>query len=298
MVLISGGGSALVEVLAEGVTLDDLQDFNRWALARQWDIRQINRVRKTLSLIKGGGLLDYIGERPVTGLILSDVPGDDLASVASGVLVPHTEVIGHELLAQLPGNIADFVRQSERARAVADGTLVESAITKLELLGTNTMALQAMAQSAAEYQDEVFIFADGLSAEFATVVGLIVDSLLTGLPGVYLWGGEPVLALPDHPGEGGRAQHLALALAIALAEQPVQLLVAGTDGSDGPTAAAGAIVNGTTVAQAIQQGVDPEHYLATANSAEFHRQLGTVFASGPTGTNVCDLLIAIKEAEK
>ncbi|MCP3869879.1 MAG: DUF4147 domain-containing protein [Gammaproteobacteria bacterium] len=287
--LVSGGTSSLVEVLNDGVTLDDLQNVNRWLLANGFQIGQINRVRKSLSRIKGGGLLQYLGERPVLALMISDVPADDPAVIGSGMLVP--DVGAREELAalQLPDWIRDLTVSDKDSAAIANTNV------DVQILATLRDAREAAAEEARRLGYETRVSHAFISAEAENAGRRFALELVDALPGVYVWGGEPSVQLPDNPGRGGRNQHLALAAATVLEDRDdVCFLSGGTDGTDGPGEDAGALVDGGTIGRGRRQGFEAGDMLNRADSGTLLDASGDLLHTGPTGTNVMDLMIGIK----
>lgn len=285
LALISGGASALVEVPRPGVTLEQLRRANAWLLASGLPIGEINKVRKGLSTIKGGGLLAYLGDRPVLGLLISDVPGDDPASIGSGLLVPTPPGV----LPDLPDWLAALVGTGESPD-------FPGAAPELVLVATLADALATAATAAAQAGLAVHRHTAFLEGE-AAVVGRRVASYLRGAAaGLHLWGGETTVTLPATPGRGGRNQHLALAAAQQLAgRKGIVLLAAGTDGTDGPTPDAGGLIDGGTWQRVLDAGLDPALALQRASAGTALEASGDLVHTGPTGTNVMDLVIALKD---
>jgi len=259
--LVSGGASSLVEVPAAGMTLADLQRLNREGLAGGADIGELNRRRAAVSRIKGGRLAARLADRPGLALFISDVPGDDPAVIGSGLLA---------------------------AAAGGDG-LVRRVIARVE------DALQAVRERAAPLS--VAVAAERFTGAAERVAVRCVHELHLGEAQVQAWGGESVVQLPPGAGRGGRSQHLALTAARLIAgEEDLLLLAAGTDGTDGPTPDAGAIVDGGTAARAAAAGFAVEECLRRADSGRALEAAGDLLRTGPTGTNVGDLVIGLKLA--
>ena len=213
LLLASGGASSLVEVLEDGLTLEDLAAENARLLAAGLDIHAMNRRRKELSRIKGGKLLEAFRGARATVLAISDVEGDDIGVIGSGI----------------------------GSAPASHGFVYESRI-----VASNAIARAAAAVEAKRRGYRVLSSDETLYCDVADAAGRIAKGL-DGRPGVRIWGGEPTVILPDNPGQGGRNQALALRIAEQIADQNnVAVLVAGTDGSDGPTRAAGGLVNGAT----------------------------------------------------
>lgn len=258
--LISGGTSSLVEVLADDWGLEDLQALTNTLLANGADIHEINATRRSVSRIKGGQLWDYVGERAVTCLLLSDVPDDN------------PEVIGSGLLFPVP----------------AERNL------DWQIVANNAAMLQAMA--ASDLFTSITIMPTFLSGDTLTAAETCVQHLRNSEPGVYLWGAETTVQLPEQPGRGGRNQHLALAAALQLQEvDNCWLLVAGTDGTDGPTADAGALVDSGTCLRGSVENLDPVACWYAADAGTFLEASGDLIHVGVTGTNVMDVVIGLKQ---
>lgn len=287
LALISGGSSALLEVLPPGVSLADLRRVNDWLLGSGADIGAMNRVRKALSCIKGGKLAGYLGERPVLNLMMSDVPGDDPAVIGSGLLSPRAAEVPP---AQLPDWLAALLaRRADCPPAAASTPRIEQ-----QIIASNREACEAVADAARARSLAVELH-EPLYASVPEVSAQLAGFLRTAAPGVHIWGGEPTLTLPAQPGRGGRNQHLALSLARALAGEPgISVLCGATDGSDGPGHDAGALIDGTTVLQEVDYPGGAARALALADSGTYLAEAGALIDTGPTGTNVMDLVIAIK----
>ena len=287
LVLISGGTSSLVDVLPEGMTLPDLQSLNNQLLATGVDIGSMNRVRKSVSCIKGGKLAAYLGQRSATCLLVSDVPGDHVEDIGSGLLCRE----GAAAIDKLPEALRRFV-QTSSAEAVD-----ESVWQRIDtyIVASLAHAKHAAAGAAKNVGYSVTIDQSFTEGDAAEVGVSIARALKEAEPGVHIWGGETTMMLPESPGRGGRNQHLALAAAVELSNSDnCCLLCAGTDGSDGPTQDAGGIVDGGTVARGEAKGGDVSKSLAAADAGSFLALSGDLLTTGPTGTNVMDLMIGLK----
>ena len=257
--LVSGGASALVEVPAPGLTLADLQRLNREGLAGGANIGELNRRRAAVSQIKGGRLAARLGGRPGLALFISDVPGDDPAVIGSGLLAAPAQ--GDGLQRRVIARVEDAM-QAVRGRAGA-------------------LSVEVAGERFAEAAERVAV--------------RCVHELHLGRAQVQVWGGESVVQLPPVAGRGGRSQHLALTAARLMAgEEDLLLLAAGTDGTDGPTPDAGAIVDGGTAARAAAAGFGIEDCLRRADAGSALEAAGDLLHTGPTGTNVGDLVIGLK----
>lgn len=257
LLLVSGGASSLAEDLLPGKTLTDLEQLNKKLLAEGLDITAMNAERRKLSRIKGGGLLSHFKGELATVLAISDVPGDDLNVVGSGIGALPDE-FGFQATTQI-------VASNAHARAAA-----------VEMAQSEGLAVHANEECL---HDDVLRVAETLGKR------------LRDMPnGVMVFGGEPTVVLPENPGKGGRNQALALALAREISGcDGITVVVGGTDGTDGPTRAAGAVIDGTT------WGDGAEEALQQADSGTFLDNAGALLVTGPTGTNVMDLLVAIRD---
>ena len=283
--LISGGASSLVEVLPEGLELEQWQRINAWLLGSGLGIADINRIRQRLSLIKGGRLRAWLGGRQAMVLAISDVAGDDVRAIGSGLLA---EPLPGEL-PPLPGWLARWM-EAVSLPSAGTGPIPHHIVARL------ADALDAAAKAASAGGFRVYAKNEGLFGDAERTGRHLGRFLRDADAGVWLWGGETTVRLPPRPGRGGRNQHLALAAATALAAaERIVLLAAATDGSDGPTNDAGGLVDGGTVVQGRAAGMDAEAALAAADSGRFLAASGDLVTTGPTGTNVMDLVIALKQ---
>ncbi|MBK1673894.1 hydroxypyruvate reductase [Ectothiorhodospira shaposhnikovii] len=288
--LISGGTSSLVEVLPPGAGLEELQRINGWLLGSGLDIVAMNRVRAAISCIKGGRLRSRLGQRRTEAYLISDVPGDDPAVIGSGLLVPPSVV---RPLPELPPGVREWV--AAMVARVPDCTDTPGVAVPVHVIATLRDACHAAAAAAERCGRAVTLHGEFLRGEAAVCGERLARELLAGPPGIHIWGGETTVTLPTDPGLGGRNQHLALAAAPVLAGHPgVALLAAGTDGSDGNTLAAGALVDAGTMSRARALGLDVEQALAGANAHVVLKACGDLVTTGPTGTNVMDLVIGIR----
>ena len=294
LMLISGGASALVEVLPEGVGLEELDKINHWLLAGGMDIIHINQVRKQISCIKGGRLRNYFNGQQVLSLLISDVPGDDLSTIGSGLLAEPTSAVSN--MAELP----DWLREIQgKAEQPDDEAVTEHLDLQQVIIANNVLACRTAAAKARELGYAVYYHEQQPLQDDAThTAEQIVTYLKTAPNGLHIWGGETTMVLPPKPGRGGRNQHLALVAAQAMRDNPsLLLLAAGTDGTDGPTEDAGALVDGGTVARGEADGLDVMQALQQADAGTFLEASGDLVYTGPTGTNVMDMVIAVKSAD-
>ena len=284
--LISGGASSLVEVLPDGVELPEVQRLNAWLLASGLPIEQINLVRQAVSRIKGGRLLNHLSAGTVHALFISDVPGDDPSIIGSGLLHRSSSATA---MPQLP---SEFAAMSNSQAAVAP---LAASHVETQIVANLDQALAAAQQAAAREGLPVHLHPVRLSGDATEVGRRLARELLDGMPGVHLWGGETTVALPERPGQGGRCQQLALAAAEILdGYTDIVLLAAGTDGNDGPGESAGACIDAETVLRGRHAGLDSRRALADADAGRFLEAAGDLIETGPTGTNVTDLVLALK----
>ncbi len=292
LVLLSGGASSLVERLPSGITLADLQAAYRWLLASGLDIAHCNRVRKRLSMLKGGRLAMALAPRLVACLALSDVPGDAPSVIGSGPLSPEPDE-----RAGPDDELPDFIQKLVRHESVAPPADAPCFLNiSYEILATLEDAKCAAAERAEALGYRVQVHDEFVSGDAVAAGRDLAEQLRSSAPAtLHVWGGETTLRLPDAPGRGGRNQSLALAAALALRGQSgAALLAAGTDGSDGPTSDAGALVDGETVARGALAGLDAELALARADAGSFLESSGDLVHTGPTGTNVMDIMLGLR----
>ncbi len=309
--VISGGGSALLVAPAEGVTLADKQEVTRLLLACGADIHEINTVRKHLSRVKGGGLARFAYPATVVSLILSDVIGDDLNVIASGPAVPDPSTFAdaegvlkkYDIRDRVPTSVQRRLQQGMRGE-IEDTPKPEDAVFQrcyAELVGTNIQALRAASKEAKRLGYQPLILSSTVEGEAREVVKVLTaiakevrsSANPISAPACILFGGETTVTLQGD-GKGGRNQEFALASALNLdGMENVVVLSGGTDGTDGPTDAAGAVADGTTVARARAKGLDPLDYLRRSDSYHFLQALGDLVITGPTRTNVMDVYMVL-----
>jgi len=310
--LISGGGSALLVSPQDGISLADKQRTTSLLLNAGADIGELNTVRKHLSRVKGGRLAEAAYPATVVSLILSDVIGDRLDVIASGPTAadPTTygEALGilerYRLSEQVPPPVMDLLRRGDRGDLPETPKAGSPLFDRVEniIVGSNRQALEAAARSAREHGFTVEILSVELAGEAREVGRQLARRALTaagrksGNAGLCLLAGGETTVTVRGQGKGGRNMELALAFAIEIEGQPgITLLSAGTDGTDGPTDAAGAIVDGETVVSARQKGLDPREYLDNNDSYNFFKTCGGLLITGATGTNVMDIQILVLE---
>ncbi|MGE0373767.1 MAG: glycerate kinase [Planctomycetaceae bacterium] len=313
VVLLSGGGSALLPAPALGVTLDDKQRITRLLMQAGARIDELNCVRKHLSRIKGGRLARACRAGQLITLVISDVIGDPLDVIASGPTVedPTTAADALQVLRKyaarmplLPPNVTPFLEQAAHGEASVPGPGVEP-VPKVShaVIGNIDVALRAAGEEARRRGYPVHSLG-GRNAGVAREVGAaLAEQCLAArssgdVPRCLLSGGEPIveLTVTDRPRSGGRNQELVLAAADRLwNEDPagIVILSGGTDGEDGPTDAAGAWIDAAVLNRARRRGIHPADDLAFNNSYAFFAQAGGHLKTGPTHTNVMDLRVCL-----
>ena len=310
VVLISGGGSALFVAPAHGLTLEDKQATTSLFLRAGADIAELNAVRKHLSRVKGGRLAELLHPAPLVSLVVSDVVGDRLDVIASGPTVPDgstwEEALAalerYRLVGMVPPAVLNHLRhgaagglpdtpfaaspffcRSETLIVAGLGTALDAAIREAERLGCRTELLSEPVTGEAREAGS------RLARRALETKGKKTDDA----PLCIISGGETTVTVRGS-GLGGRNMELALACAAEIeGVGGITLLSAGTDGNDGPTDAAGAMVDGTTAARGRRAGYDPALALRENDSWNFFRQAGGLFITGPTGTNVMDLQFVV-----
>ncbi|MGB5304904.1 MAG: DUF4147 domain-containing protein [Gammaproteobacteria bacterium] len=288
--LISGGASSLVEVLPENITLADLQRVNSWLLGSGLDIHACNHIRSRLSQIKGGRLLHALHGRAASVLMISDVAGDDPAVIGSGLLSSKTT--DRTIDTDIPDWLARLVSLAAPMRG---GQAIPAGNVDHHIIARLNDALLAAAAHGRALGYAVTLMDERIAEDAAQTGRELAAHLQAAPPGLIIWGGESTVRLPAHPGNGGRNQQLALAAACTLQQHAGLVMLAGaTDGSDGPTSAAGARVDAATVDRGTRSGLDAEACLLHADAGTFLAASGDLITTGPTGTNVTDMLIGIK----
>jgi len=291
--LISGGASSLVEVPSPGITMEELQLVNAWLLGSGLGIASINAVRRRLSRLKGGGLAALAAPRLGLALMISDVPGDDPAVIGSGLL--HRSRGGNRLPRSLPVEVADVLARCPGSQRRAPPRVAS------HIVAANRHARVAARHHAQSCGRLAVRSGRGeFSGNAADLGRTFARRIAAAAPGTFwIWGGESTVILPPDPGRGGRNQQLALAAALAMAgETGLTLLAAGTDGIDGSSADAGAIVDDSTCARGAAAGLDGPGHLLRADSGTYLEECGDLLHTGPTDTNVGDLVLALKDATR
>ena len=301
--LVSGGGSALLASPAEGITLEDKQEITLALLRSGADITEINIVRKHLSKIKGGRLAALAHPAGVISLIVSDVVGDVVENVASGPTTPDTSTyadagaVMKKYLITPPDNVKGLIESGINGNTPETPKPGDPVFQRVEnIISTrNRSALDGAFNRALE----LGLMPDILTGELAGDVSYAAQWLAgkarekKSAPACIISGGETTVRVTGS-GMGGRNMELALWFALEIeGEKGITLLSAGTDGSDGATEAAGAIVDGKTTHRARRKGINPEAFLKNNDSYNFFRKAGGLVTTGPTGTNVMDVQVMV-----
>lgn len=309
LVLLSGGASSLAAAPVDGVTSDDLAALWTFLLGSGRDIVAVNTVRKRCLRWGAGRLAVALAPRPVTVLCMSDVIGDDPGTVGSGPCAPDPSW-GREVLRllesvagtrEIPASVRRLLERQASGTEPDTPKPGDAAFRNVttHVIASNRLAVQGVALRARELGLPVLAGASDLAGE-AREAGTRIGAFLRaggGGANCFVWGGETTVSLGGTPpGLGGRCQELALAAAAELDDVPgVALLAAGTDGRDGPTDAAGALVDGGTWARITGRGRDPEADLARHDAYHALDAADALLRTGPTGTNVMDVVIGLRQ---
>jgi glycerate 2-kinase len=305
--LISGGASALLPLPAAPVTLAEKQEVTRLMLACGADIRELNAVRKHISGIKGGQLARLAAPAAVESLLLSDVVGDPLDVIGSGPTAPDASTFQeageilrrYQLLDRVPATVRERIEQG-MAGAIPDTPKPGAAVfrrVRNSIVGSNRLGLAAAARRARELGYRTLVLAseiEGETRDVARMHAAIAREIArcgqpVKPPACVITGGETTVTIRGK-GLGGRNQEFALAAALDIAGLPNTLVFsAGTDGTDGPTDAAGAMADGRTLAR----NPEARRYLDANDSYHYFQPLGDLVMTGPTGTNVMDVRILL-----
>jgi hydroxypyruvate reductase len=305
--LLSGGGSALLPAPRAGISLAEKQQMTSLLLECGASIDEINAIRKHISRVKGGQLARLVAPATLVTLVLSDVVGDRLDAIASGPTVPDPStyqdcldiVAQYELLERLPATIRRHLQHGQ-AGVYPETPKADDAVfdrVQTVIIGNNRLALQAARDMAHALGYQTLILSSTIQGEtrhIARMHGAIAQEIRhsgapLAPPACIISGGETTVTLRGH-GKGGRNQEFALAAALDIAGLAgVVILSAGTDGTDGPTDAAGAVVDGQTVARGKILGLQAKEFLRRHDAYHFFTALDDLLITGPTGTNVMDI---------
>jgi hydroxypyruvate reductase len=311
IVAVSGGASSLLCAPVEDVSLAAKQQTTDLLLRAGADIYELNSVRKHLSMLKGGNLAARANSAAVLSLLLSDVVADPIDVIGSGLTAPDQSTFARAIqvltkrsvLQQVPAEVRQHLEKGARGEITEtpkEGDGLFENVTNV-VVGSSRQALEAAADEAKRRGYRSLILTSRIQGEAREAARFHADILWETIasghpvrsPACILSGGETTVTVRGQ-GKGGRNQEFALAQALTLAGAPnIVCLSAGTDGTDGPTDAAGAIVSGDTVARAAKLGLDARDYLARNDSYPFFDSLGDLLKTGPTGTNVMDVNVML-----
>ena len=311
LALISGGASALTPAPAPPITLGDKQVMTRLLLAAGADINQLNAVRKHCSVLKGGQLARAAAPARVAALLLSDVIGDPIDVIGSGPTAPDASTFGEalgildrfDLRQRAPASVRDRLERGDRGEIAETPKPDDSIFERVAnaVIGNNQLVVDAAASRAAALGLAPHVLTRSLHGEARDVARELValgHEIAAGRgpvapPACLIAGGETTVTVRGE-GIGGRCQEFALAAALELEGRDGSVvLAAGTDGSDGPTDAAGAVADGDSAARARHQGLDPRVHLDRNDSNPVFAALGDLVVTGPTNTNLLDLYLVL-----
>lgn len=309
--LFSGGGSALMPAPVAGISLAEKQETTQQLLACGATIDEINTIRKHLSQVKGGRTARLAAPATVISLVISDVIGDRLETIASGPVYPDPTTYGDcleiftrfGLLERLPPKVLDYMKAGVSGDGPETAGPDDPSFARCtnHLVGNISLSIEAARRAAAELGYQPLILSSRIAGETREVAAMhaaiaqeaVDNGCPVAPPACIISGGETTVTLKGS-GKGGRNQEFALAAAIELdGWDGVTALSGGTDGTDGPTDAAGAIADGSTVARAAALGMDPAGYLDDNDSYHFFSALDDLVITGPTGTNVMDVRLLL-----
>ena len=309
--LISGGGSALLPLPGSGLTLEDKQAASRVLLSCGASIHEMNTIRKHLSAIKGGRLAAAVHPAALVTLVLSDVVGDDLDVIASGPTVPDPGTFAdalaivdrYHIAAELPEAVVRYLKKGAAGEIDESPKPGDQCFAQAHhlIVGGNRQCVQAACSEALQRGYRTLVLStlmEGETRDVARVHGAMGREILASghpvpPPACLISGGETTVTLRGR-GRGGRNQEFALAAALDIeGARDVVVLSGGTDGTDGPTDAAGAVVDGRTASRARAQGMDPRRHLEDNDAYPLFDRLGDLLRTGPTNTNVMDLRLVL-----
>jgi glycerate 2-kinase len=310
LVVLTGGGSALMESLPENISLAELQDLSKVLLGCSATIHEINCIRKHISKVKGGQLARLISPARCITLALSDVIGDDLSVIASGPTNPDGSTFSdtmaiikkYDIEKEIPDSILNHLKAGCAGDIPETPKIDDSVFKNVSniVIGSNRLALKSAEEKAKELGYHSLIFTsmlDGEAREIAKMMAAIIkevrySNLPVKKPACLLFGGEPTVHIKGK-GKGGRNQELALAVSLTEIAEPYLFVSCGSDGTDGPTDAAGAMVSESTLADAVNKNLNALEYLNNNDAYHFFESLGGLIKTGPTRTNVMDLIFTL-----
>jgi hydroxypyruvate reductase len=309
--LLSGGGSALLPFPADDIELKEKQEVTQLLLDCGADIQEINTIRKHISRIKGGWLAKWAYPSTVIGLILSDVVGDQLEVIGSGPTVPDPSIFEeaweilkkYDLLSEISPSIKKHLQSGKKGKVEETPKPGDAVFEKVHncLIGSNIFALRAAEKEATFLGLNTLILSSSIvgetreAARFHTAIAkeVILSGNPIPRPACILSGGETTVTIKGN-GLGGRNQEFVLAGALEISGiEKIVLLSGGTDGTDGPTDASGALADHTTLDRAKSMGLSPKAHLENNDAYPFFKKLGDLLITGPTHTNVMDVRILL-----
>lgn len=313
-VLVSGGASALMEKPLDPLTLDDIREVNKLLLASGATIHEINAVRKHLSAVKGGRLAKAAAPASVLGLYASDVPGDNIDTIGSGPTAPDPTtyaeaervIVKYGLLEQMPKRVIQLIREGVAGAREETPKIGDPVLSRVEnrLVASNLDVLKGLKERLEAKGFKSLILTSRLEGEAREVgkalASLTLEALYRGIPmsspGAILAGGETVVRVRGK-GKGGRNMELAVAWAMSMrrwgAGDRAVILSMDTDGIDGNSEAAGAILTGSMIEKVIEAGIDPVAELENNNSERVVQAAGGLVLTGPTGSNLNSLQVIL-----
>ncbi len=309
--LLSGGGSALMPAPADGITLEEKQDVTKLLLGAGATIEEINAVRKHLSVLKGGGMARLAAPARLHVLILSDVIGDRLDTIASGPAVADSTTFGEcvdlcrrrHIMDKLPPRVREYLLTGSEGAIPETAKPEDSFLSTARntLVGNNRMSVEAARKAAEARGFRTLVLStviEGEAREVGTVYAAVASEIQSSsnpipAPACVIGGGETTVTIHGH-GKGGRNQEMAVKVAERIAGmRNTAFLSGGTDGTDGPTDAAGGVVDGGTMLAGRQKGLDIHAFLADNDSYHYLKQVEGLVVTGPTGTNVMDIHVLL-----
>jgi glycerate 2-kinase len=305
--LLSGGGSALLPAPGAGISLAEKQQVTSLLLECGASIDEINVIRKHISLLKGGQLARLVAPATLITLVLSDVVGDRLDAIASGPTVPDPStyqdcldiVARYNLLERLPASVGTHLQRGQGGGGPDTPKAGDAAFARCQtvIIGNNRLALQEAHKTAQALGYETLMLSSSIQGETRDIARMHAaiareirqSGAPLGSPACVISGGETTVTIRGN-GKGGRNQEFALAAALDIADlERVVVLSGGTDGTDGPTDAAGAVADGQTIVRAKALGLEAAQFLRRNDSYHFFAALDDLLRTGPTGTNVMDI---------
>jgi glycerate 2-kinase len=308
--LLSEGAASLLNDVPEGCSPEEIISINNLMINRGAGIKEINTVNKHLSMVKGGQLARAVYPATLVSLIISDVPGDPLDVIAAGPTSPDSTTFQNaltvlerfDLIKSVSDKILRYLKEGEMGNRKETPAHVDPVFEKTNniVIGNNIIALEAAKLKAAEYSLNTFIINHQLQGDINTVAEYVVETSMKYKTSKYdvkpvclLVGGEVTLKMTGK-GLGSRNQHFSLVSAILLQNYPgITILSAATNGQDGLTDAAGAVVDSVTMNDALSKNIDPAKYLKTFDSYHFFKKIDGQIITGPTMTNVMDIIVVI-----